>query len=283
MSPAPGSCIVCGGASGSRLRRGGIEWARCGGCGLEWRDPLPDEAELSALYAGGYLERWGARDADAFARVRAMKQASHRELFCEIRRHREAGRLLDVGCAAGFLLEVAREEGYDPYGLEVDPEGARLARERFGARVHCGPLDAAAFPGERFDVVTLVDVLEHVRDPGALLDAVRARLAERGVFVAVLPNAASLVRRVLGARWPHYVAEHLFQWSPGNLERFLAARGLELRALRTGVRKTFTGRYLSAYAACVGSWLPPGVAWLGDLSLRIPTGEMWVVAGSARG
>ena len=86
------------------------------------------------------------------------------------------------------------------------------------------------------------------------------------------------MRRVLGRRWPHYAPEHLFHWSPRSLVPYLESRGFRVDAVHTGVRKTFTGRYLEAYAASVGAWLPPGVGLLGNRSVRVPTGEMLVVA-----
>jgi SAM-dependent methyltransferase len=153
-----------------------------------------------------------------------------------------------------------------------------IARERFGERVQQGELDSAAFPGISFDVVTLIDVLEHVPDPAASLSRVYERLAPGGVLAAVLPNAASLVHRLLGPRWPHYAPEHLFFWTPRALERQLAAAGFAVHAIRTGLRKTFTGDYLTAYAACTGAWLPPGLGWLGRRTLRLPTGEMLALA-----
>ena len=278
MSGAPPRCIVCGDAPVAVFARAELEVVRSPGCGLEWQSPFPSEARLRELYAGDYFERWGARDAAAYARVRAMKHATHGAFLREIARLRSGGRLLDVGCATGFLLEIAEQQGFDSFGLDPNPQAARIARERFGERVQPGELDSAAFPGIAFDVVTLIDVLEHVPDPAALLSRVYERLAPGGVLAAVLPNAASLVHRLLGPRWPHYAPEHLFFWTPRALERQLAAAGFAVHAIRTGIRKTFSGDYLTAYAACTGAWLPPGLGWLGRRTLRIPTGEMLALA-----
>ncbi len=278
MSAAPVRCIVCGDVPEAFIQKPEFALVRSPGCGLEWRDPFPDAAELASLYGPGYLDRWGADDADAMARVRAMKHATYRDFLVDVRRTAAGGRLLDVGCATGFLMEAAATEGFEVYGLDRNAGGVALARERFGDRVHCGELADGPFPGVDFDVVTLVDVLEHVPEPAVMLAAIGQRLRPGGVLVAVLPNPRSAVRRILGGRWPHYVAEHLFHWSPENLERFLSAQSWRVYRIRTGIRKTFTGHYLSAYAACAGSWLPPGVPLLGNLRLRVPTGEMLVLA-----
>ena len=262
----------------SVFQRGALAVVRSPGCGLEWQRPFPSPERLRELYAGDYFQRWGARDPAALARVRAMKHASYRDLLRELTRLRPGGRLLDLGCAMGFLLEVAEQAGFQGWGLDLNPEAVRAAKQRFGDRVAEGELDASAFPGVAFDVVTLIDVLEHVPDPASLLAAVHRRLLPGGVLAAILPNAASLTRRLLGRRWPHYAPEHLFFWTPAALGRQLAAAGFEKPEIRTGIRKTYTAEYLSAYAAVTGAWLPPGLRWLGTRQLRVPTGEMLALA-----
>lgn len=278
MIEAPQHCPVCGDMPSACFRLASREIVRSPGCGLEWQRPFPGESELQALYGGDYFRRWGIDSPGALARVRAAKEDTYRALLEEARCIGPGRRLLDVGCAFGFLQGVAERLGLEAYGLDLNREAIAVARAEFGARVHCGPLDARAFPGLSFDVVTLIDVLEHVPDPGALLTSVAARLARGAVAVAVLPNAASTTRRILGRRWPHYAPEHLWHWTPTAIRRFLEAAGWRVLRLRTGVRKTFTVGYLRAYARALGRWAPPAPAWAENLRLRIPTGEMLVVA-----
>jgi SAM-dependent methyltransferase len=275
---APSRCIACGGAPLPRFQDGELCVVRCPDCGLEWQRPFPSPERLRELYAGDYFQRWGARDPAALERVRAIKHASHRDLLQTLARLHPGGRLLDLGCAMGFLLEAAEQAGFEVFGLDLNPEAVRVARARFGDRVAQAELDASVFPGVAFDAVTLIDVLEHVPDPAALLARVRERLAPGGVLAALLPSAASLMRRLLGRRWPHYATEHLFFWTPAALSRQLASAGFEVREIRTGIRKTYTAEYLTAYAAVTGAWLPPGLAWLGSRHLRVPTGEMLALA-----
>jgi SAM-dependent methyltransferase len=281
VTASPVRCIACGAEADGRFRAGGVEIRRCAGCGLEWRADFPGAAELAALYAGDTLERWGIDGPERLAEVRGMKEASYRAFFRDIRAHRSEGRLLDLGCALGFLLGVARDLGYEVRGLDLNEGAIEAARREFGDRVHAGPLDERAFPGERFDVITLIDVLEHVPDPSSLFTAIRGRLDAQGIVAAVLPDAGSATRRVLGRRWPHYNAEHLYYWSPSCLERFLAREGWRVRFLRRGLRKTFTARYLDRYARHLGRTLVPGLGALGGLRLRIPTGEMLLIAAPA--
>jgi SAM-dependent methyltransferase len=283
VTESPLRCIVCGVDASEGFDAGGVALRRCGDCGLAWRRDFPDAADLSALYGDDYFERWGIDAPERLAEVRAMKEATYRTFFDEIRRHRADGRLLDLGCALGFLLGVAREAGFDAHGLDLNESAIAEARSRFGDRVHAGELDAAAFPGRKFDVVTLIDVFEHVPDPDSLLATIAARVAPGGIVAAVLPDAHSRVARLLGRRWPHYNAEHLFYWSAANLRRFLEARSWRVCALRRGLRKTFTARYLDHYARHLGRPLVPGLGLFGSLRLRIPTGEMLVIASPPEG
>ena len=282
MIPSPRRCIVCGGVPSEDTVAGGLALRRCGGCGLAWRRGFPDDAALAALYGDDYFERWGIDSPESRAAVRAMKEASHRPFVEALRAHRTDGRLLDLGCALGFLLGVAREAGFEAYGLDLNEAAVADARREFGDRVHAGRLDDAAFPGVRFDAITLIDVLEHVPDPEALLETLAARLAPDGVIAAVLPDAGSVTARLFGRRWPHYNPEHLFYWSAGNLRTFLEERGWRIRTLRRGILKTYTARYLDHYARQMGRTPPPGLGALGNLRLRLPTGEMLVIAQAPR-
>jgi 2-polyprenyl-3-methyl-5-hydroxy-6-metoxy-1,4-benzoquinol methylase len=102
-------------------------------------------------------------------------------------------RVLDVGCATGYLARVLTERGCTVSGLESDVDAAEEARPVLHQLV-VGDVEALsladAFGDERFDVVVFGDVLEHLRDPLAALRNARSVLAERGSVVASIPNVA---------------------------------------------------------------------------------------------
>lgn len=276
MSDLP-CCLVCDGVGRPFSVRGDVPLVRCSGCGLEWQHPLPDAEVLDALYGDDYFERWGATPAE-FEAVRGMKRATYAALLDRLEPHRSAGVLLDVGCAFGYLVELAGERGYDAFGLDRNADAIGRASEPLAARLHCGELDAQAFAGKRFDVITLVDVLEHVPRPDDLLAACRARLEPEGLLVLIVPNAASFTRRLFRGHWPHYASEHLYLFSPENLGRLLSSSGYAVEDLQAGFRKTLTGSYLVRYATRVGGFVPVGLGRLGGWHLQVPTGEMLVVA-----
>jgi 2-polyprenyl-3-methyl-5-hydroxy-6-metoxy-1,4-benzoquinol methylase len=102
-------------------------------------------------------------------------------------------RVLDVGCATGYLAKALAERGCTVSGVEYDAAAAEEARPHL-ARLVIGDLEtmdlAEAFGDDRFDVIVFGDVLEHLKDPLPVLRAAKALLADRGSVVASIPNVA---------------------------------------------------------------------------------------------
>jgi SAM-dependent methyltransferase len=110
---------------------------------------------------------------------------------------RPAGRVLDVGCGTGFLLERLAERGFSGVGIDLSPESVAHARRRLaeiGAAARLSAEVGSAYepPAGPFDLIALTDVLEHLEDPRACLRALRERLAPGGLLVVSTPNRRSL-------------------------------------------------------------------------------------------
>jgi 2-polyprenyl-3-methyl-5-hydroxy-6-metoxy-1,4-benzoquinol methylase len=150
------------------------------------------------------------------------------------------GRLLDVGCAEGAFLEVAREAGFEALGTELSSHGAARTALRLGIPVHCGELTSARFAAGSFSAVTLWHVLEHVVEPGETLAEARRILEPGGRLVVAVPN-----RRcpVFGAAYrlargeplhlysPDDREQHLYHWEPRSLSAALTHHGLDVLEL----------------------------------------------------
>ena len=121
------------------------------------------------------------------------RRATANRLLDLVGAHRPRGRLLDVGCGHGLLLDEARRRGYDTVGLELSREAARHARETLGLDVRELPLEAFTegtngdSPGA-FDAIVLADVIEHLDDPVAAIDQCAALLRPGGVLCVVTPG-----------------------------------------------------------------------------------------------
>lgn len=150
---------------------------------------------------------------------------------------RRRGKLLDVGCALGFFVELAVERGWNAQGVELSEYAASWARERLGLQVRTGSFLDVDFDGARFDAITLFYVAEHFPRVEKVLERVHALLFEGGVLVLALPNRGGISFRL---NRPEYLdrhpGDHYFDTNPGNLKRMLKHRGFRCAVLRsTGI------------------------------------------------
>lgn len=136
-------------------------------------------------------------------------------------------RWLDVGAASGAMIEVANEAGFETVGIEPSEWLAAKAQAR-GLNVHKGILPHSSIQG-KFDVITLVDVIEHVENPFDLMKKASALLADKGVLVVVTPDCDSWVAKFLGWKWWHYRIAHITYFNVNQMDRL--AKKCELKRI----------------------------------------------------
>lgn len=137
--------------------------------------------------------------------------------------------LLDIGAGSGILVEEAKAAGFRAEGVEPSVWLQTRAANK-GLTVHRGVLP---HPDVRppYDVVTLVDIVEHVTDPVALLRNAREMMAEDGVGLLVTPDVNSLAAHLLGWKWWHYRVAHVGYFNRKTLGLALAEAGLRPLAI----------------------------------------------------
>jgi SAM-dependent methyltransferase len=191
---------------------------RCEDCGfLE----CPDLADA--------LKYYEALEDPAYEEGRRERRLQMSRLLRGIHRERPGGRLLDVGAGSGMLVEEARLLGFEAEGIEPSRWLQERAAER-GLPVHLGTLPSPAVRPP-YDVVTLIDVIEHVSDPVGLLREAAGHLAPEGLVAVVTPDVGSLAARLFGRRWWHFRVAHIGYFSRATLESTLGAAGLEVLRL----------------------------------------------------
>jgi SAM-dependent methyltransferase len=212
---------------------------RCG-CGLVFQDPAPSAQDLTEAY---YHDE-AFTDA-LFGDLREVTMESARRKLRHLRGARALRpgmRLLDVGASSGAWLEVAAAEGVEGIGVELGESTAARARSR-GLDVRTGTL-AEVLPslgGERFDLITFWDVLEHLHDPRRELALARGLLAPQGRIAATFPNVEGLYPRLtyrLIARrtgvWEYpELPVHLYDFAPETARRLFSSMGYGVERIRT--------------------------------------------------
>jgi SAM-dependent methyltransferase len=191
---------------------------RCEACGFRFFDPAlaGNETFYRELEHQGYF----SPTRPEFERT--LRFAAKRDILC----------VLDVGCGSGDFLDLARRAGYKTSGLELN----RAAAEKARLRGHCiyerllHELDPSEINGG-FDLITMFQVLEHVRDPVALVKDAKAHLNRRGFISLAVPSEHGLCR--LTSLDPHqWPPHHVTRWRLADLEQL--ARATQTRLLKSG-------------------------------------------------
>ena len=198
----------------------GYDVAVCERCGAAYADGIPDQAAFDRYYRdmskyeyaqrGGEESEFDARRLGLIADIVAPRIPS------------PEARILDVGCASGRLLANIRERGFPRVtGLDPSPACAATAARLYSIPVRTMTLGEIAASGERFDVVIMVGVLEHLRDLDAAFLQLRTLLSPGGLLYVEVPDVTAF------ADWPNapyqdFSTEHINFFSPislGNLMR----------------------------------------------------------------
>lgn len=163
-----------------------------------------------------------------------LKLARHRLRLRFIRRFKPSGSLLDVGAGWGHFLLAAREAGYTVLGVELDEQPFLYATQDLGLPVLRE--DFFKFSSDqRFDIITLWDVLEHIDDPRSFLLNC-ARLQEPGgLLVLQVPQINSVVARLAGRKWKMLGLDHVNYFSPKTLRLLLHACGYEVQSVKASL------------------------------------------------
>ena len=227
-------CLFCGVVDERlRFREEPFRVVQCRRCGLTYVNPRLPAERLHEMYQEEYWSSVSAKEFGytAYIADQPLYRRTYRRRMPVIRRYKpQPGAVLDVGCAAGFFLSVAAEEGWRPTGIELSAPMADYAARTLKLQdVRRGDLLSLDLPEQSFDVITLWDVIEHLEDPPAHLRAAKRLLKRDGVLVIETQNVASCFARLLGRKWQHFKhAEHLYHFEPKTLSRLLSEAGFEV-------------------------------------------------------
>ncbi len=211
----------------------------CRECGTTYKRLSASARPLSDYYDDNYAsaDYWKHEEAAgrALSRIAEMIGAPS-----------DAGssQLLDIGCGVGVFLRLAKERGWDVAGVDLNETLAQRARERTAAQVFVGNLLTVDFGDRRFDVITLLDLIEHLPEPVPVLKRCRQLLRHGGRLVVYTPNHRGLICRIAHALYRGTLGRvrgpvdeifdctHVIFFDPASLRRALEAAGFEITSTR---------------------------------------------------
>jgi SAM-dependent methyltransferase len=214
-------------------------------CGIAFRPRFPSDAELERIYADAYAgdkvsagdtgQESGSYADDAYASFLLARYATERS------------RVLDFGAATGALVARLRAAGVSADGLEYSARAREWCREHNGFDLSSGPEQLQA---GSYDLITMIEVIEHLSDLWGTLASVRGLLRPGGKLFVTTPNRRGLRGLLEGEQWAEATKDfHLFLFDPRSLKHHLDRNGLETKIIRfCPVVKRGPSRYLFARA-----------------------------------
>ena len=264
-------CPLCA-CEGEVLYSGLVDWLYgvpgtwsthwCSRCTVAWLDPQPVPADVPRLYSRycthepGQSNTWIGQLQDAATEcalkrlgypIECSKEILPRLLSTlpSIRRYAilsvlglpssKTGSLLDVGCGNGHFISRMRSFGWKVFGIDPDPTAVSYGSKQ-GLHIRTG-IVADLPETERYDVISLSHVVEHVSDPVALLRECAKRLQPNGRLIIATPNIDSLGHLWFKKSWRGLeIPRHFVIFSPAAIQTCVVRAGLVVESLTTETR-----------------------------------------------
>jgi len=249
---------------------------KCINCELIWV-PDVDGATLNKFYTKDYFKnpdsKFGYND---YIEDEKTLRINARYILSKVPARK--GRLLDIGCAFGFLLDEARKLGWETHGVELNKEAAYYAAHHLNLNIFQGPISQANFLDSSFDCITIIGTMEHFQDPVSVIQKANKLLKPGGYLIITTISTKGLIR--LYAIKP---PEHLYYFSPQNISLLLKSSGFNV--LKRG---GYWCHYQLSEALCrayrlifksekrLENFL--GLIPFLRVNIRVPTNEMFVLS-----
>ncbi|MCG2633415.1 MAG: class I SAM-dependent methyltransferase [Gammaproteobacteria bacterium] len=214
-------CPVCGGGEHAPFgSKNGYNLFKCSACEMVFVNPMPDDTDLNRFYqnyhkTSQYTGKLESKQRRARRRIKKIAKYTPGKLF------------VDIGCNAGFAVEAARNLGLDAYGIDVDENSIRCAREIYPqASFDAMSVQDLAASGKSFDIIYCSEVIEHLSKVDDFVDSLHKILKDDGVLFLTTPDIShfSVIKDPLiwdAVRPP----EHLLYFSKNSLEKLLKSHG----------------------------------------------------------
>jgi dolichol-phosphate mannosyltransferase len=287
-------CVVCLESLHTEyLKKNGHTLYRCLNCKMFSVHPLP--SDIKKVYSEDYFT--GALNGFGYVDYDTDKEPMRKVFVNYVKRINEVTNaslnkksakkyLLDIGAATGFFIDIARSAGFKVSGVEISSTAAKIAESK-GLKVFNGTLEEFSPKTVKYNVITMLDVIEHVEDPRRLLVKAAEILEKKGIIVINTPDSGSLYARVLNKKWHLIVPpEHIYYFNRNSITKLLNETGFDV-IVSTTIGKSFTLEYVFLM---LGKWLKLRILFsaviylknhprIGHISIPINLGDnMFIIA-----
>ena len=231
------NCPLCQSASKFIFTAKGIPVHDCRSCRHRFANIATNQNHASTVYDDSYFNGGGAGYSNYLAESALLIKHGRNYAKKLARYVKKRGKLLDVGSAAGFILQGFINEGWQGAGIEPNAAMAREGRKRFGLDVRTGPFETFQ-SDERFYLITMIQVAAHFYNPAAAFEKAYNHLEKGGFLLIETWDYRSLSARLFGKHWHEYSPPSVLHWfSEKHLTRYLEHLGFTRTAKGRPLKK----------------------------------------------
>ena len=250
---------------------------QCRNCSFVFADPRESNEEIARGYKDSEDKLYLAEEKGRIVTF---------ERVCRgIMDFKSGGRILDIGCSIGTFLEVCKKHGFDVYGSDLSRWSVQYAKEKKNLQnvFYGNPESQKLFPTNSFDVITMLDLIEHLVDPIHELEIARNFLKHDGVLAIGTMNVNSWPVKLLRGHWPWYMKMHIYYFSPETIEKLLQKTGFKVikivKKYSHCISLRYTNHKLKTYMPLTGKVVSPLLKTLRleDLVVPIDLGDFMTV------
>jgi 2-polyprenyl-3-methyl-5-hydroxy-6-metoxy-1,4-benzoquinol methylase len=244
----------------------------CSDCGLRRRNPMPNESAIRNAYDLEYFQseyRGGVEKTYIENENVYLREA--RQLIKIIKKYKQYGRLLEVGCAGGYVIKEIKRSDYDVVGIEMSKEMTDFAKNKLELNVINDDFQKIDFEKDTFDIVYSAHTMEHVSDPLQFLLKAKSIIRKDGILILELPvnfnyalisiilGVFKVVKNALGGNFKvkkqmfWYIAQaekvsdkfpyHLYEFTPQTIKKLLHRAGFKIVLFKTFDAYPKQGKY----------------------------------------
>lgn len=237
-------CNFCGKDKNRLLYRDNSHLVKCDNCGLVYSIVQMDVDSMRKFYNEEYFisnDSVKRGYSHYFNDSKNILKTFRKRMKLINKYNTGSGKLLDVGCAAGFFLDVARKAGWEAEGVDISRVCAEYARTELGLKVHNDIFVNLDFKEGSYDLITMWDYLEHSLTPGEDILKAEKLLKPGGILVIATPDISSLPSRIFKSHWIGIkLEEHFYYFSRQTLLKFLKSAGFDI------LKNCYIGKYVSS-------------------------------------
>lgn len=232
-------CPVCNSQNISKFHRSseGTTIFKCRNCKIQFLNPQYTSEYLTEFYSKYTIDQ---------SEFDEILNESHLDCLKVIENYAKSrGKLFDFGSGNGHLISLAGKRGWEVTGYDVDCDSVNIVSLKTGVKMYCGDFEKLHIEKESVDVVTMLHVLEHLKNPLEYIRILKNILKSGGILFITLPNIQSrssllklflekirLKRKNIAAYYD--TAHHLFYFTPGTLRALLTKNGFDVRIIYSG-------------------------------------------------